>query len=237
MIRDIPKCERPRERLIAYGVEALSNEELLAIILKSGTRNKSVKSLASEVLNNAVEIDRLKDCGINLLTSINGIGETKACEVLASIELGKRIYLIGQKNKYKIKPSTDVYNLLKYDLSLKPQEYFYCLYLNNKNEVLERKLLFMGTVNKSLVHPREVFKYAYLSSASGIICIHNHPSGDVNPSRDDIILTEKLVEIGRIQAIPIIDHIIVGDDSYYSMAESLDLFGGRVWKRRIIYID
>lgn len=228
MIRDIPKCERPRERLIAYGVEALSNEELLAIILKSGTRNKSVKSLASEVLNNAVEIDRLKDCGINLLTSINGIGETKACEVLASIELGKRIYLIGQKNKYKIKTSKDVYNLMKYDLSLKQQEYFYCLYLNNKNEVLERKLLFMGTVNKSLVHPREVFKYAYLSSASGIICIHNHPSGDVNPSRDDIILTEKLVEIGRIQAIPIIDHIIVGDDSYYSMSESLDLFGGRV---------
>lgn len=228
MIRDIPKCERPRERLIAYGVEALSNEELLAIILKSGTRNKSVKSLASEVLNNAVEIDRLKDCGINLLTSINGIGETKACEVLASIELGKRIYLIGQKNKYKIKTSKDVYNLMKYDLSLKQQEYFYCPYLNNKNEVLERKLLFMGTVNKSLVHPREVFKYAYLSSASGIICIHNHPSGDVNPSRDDIILTEKLVEIGRIQAIPIIDHIIVGDDSYYSMAESLDLFGGRV---------
>ena len=139
MIRDIPKCERPRERLIAYGVEALSNEELLAIILKSGTRNKSVKSLASEVLNNAVEIDRLKDCGINLLTSINGIGETKACEVLASIELGKRIYLIGQKNKYKIKTSKDVYDLMKYDLSLKQQEYFYCLYLNNKNEVLERK--------------------------------------------------------------------------------------------------
>ena len=228
MIRDIPKCERPRERLIAYGVEALSNEELLAIILKSGTRNKSVKSLASEVLNNAVEIDRLKDGGLNLLTSINGIGETKACEVLASIELGKRIYLIGQKNKYKIKTSKDVYDLMKYDLSLKQQEYFYCLYLNNKHEVLERQLLFMGTVNKSLVHPREVFKYAYLSSASGIICIHNHPSGDVNPSRDDIILTEKLVEIGRIQAIPIIDHIIVGDDSYYSMAESLDLFGGRV---------
>lgn len=228
MIRDIPKCERPRERLITYGVGSLSNEELLAIILKSGTRNKSVKSLASEVLNNAVEINRLKDCGINLLTSINDIGETKACEVLASIELGKRIYLIGQKNKYKIKTSKDAYNLMKYDLSLKQQEYFYCLYLNNKNEVLERKLLFMGTVNKSLVHPREVFKYAYLSSASGIICIHNHPSGDVNPSRDDIILTEKLVEIGRIQTIPIIDHIIVGDDSYYSMAESLDLFGGRV---------
>ena len=148
MIRDIPKCERPRERLIAYGVEALSNEELLAIILKSGTKNKSVRSLASEVLNNVVEIDRLKDCGINLLTSINGIGETKACEVLASIELGKRIYLIGQKNKYKIKTSKDVYNLMKYDLSLKQQEYFYCLYLNNKNEVLERKLLFMELLIK-----------------------------------------------------------------------------------------
>ena len=220
MIRDIPKCERPRERLIAYGVEALSNEELLAIILKSGTRNKSVKSLASEVLNNAVEIDRLKDCGINLLTSINGIGETKACEVLASIELGKRIYLIGQKNKYKIKTSKDVYDLMKYDLSLKQQEYFYCLYLNNKNEVLERKLLFMGTVNKSLVHPREVFKYAYLSSASGIICIHNHPSGVLLPSKKDIEFTNDLVKLGDFHGIYILDHLIVNENKYFSFVEN-----------------
>ena len=220
MIRDIPKCERPRERLIAYGVEALSNEELLAIILKSGTRNKSVRSLASEVLNNVVEIDRLKDCGINLLTSINGIGETKACEVLASIELGKRIYLIGQKNKYKIKTSKDVYNLMRYDLSLKQQEYFYCLYLNNKNEVLERKLLFMGTVNKSLVHPREVFKYAYLSSASGIICIHNHPSGVLLPSPKDIEFTNDLISIGNFHGIYILDHLIVNEHKYYSFVEN-----------------
>lgn len=224
MIRDIPNSERPRERLMSLGVESLSNEELLAIILKSGTKNKSVKDLASEILNGVVKIERLKDYSINHLTSIRGIGKTKACEILASIELGKRIYLMTQDKKYKIRTSQDVYNLMKYDLSLKPQECFYCIYLNNKNEVLERKLLFMGTVNKSLVHPREVFKYAYLSSASSIICVHNHPSNDVNPSKDDMILTEKLVEIGRIQAIPILDHVIVGNDTYYSMSESLDLF-------------
>lgn len=224
MIRDIPNSERPRERLMSLGVESLSNEELLAIILKSGTKNKSVKDLAREILSGVVKIERLKDYSINHLTSIRGIGKAKACDVLASIELGKRIYLITQDKKYKIRTSQDVYNLMKYDLSLKPQECFYCIYLNNKNEVLERKLLFMGTVNKSLVHPREVFKYAYLSSASSIICVHNHPSNDVNPSKDDILLTEKLVEIGRIQAIPILDHVIVGNDTYYSMNESLDLF-------------
>lgn len=224
MIKDIPAKERPRERLITYGADSLSNEELLSILLKNGTKERSVKVLANEILSKINNIEKLKDCRINLLTSIKGIGIAKACEILASIELGKRIYLINEPDKIKISNARDVFNIMNYKLTSENQECFYCLYLNNKNEVLERRLLFMGTVNKSLVHPREVFKYAYLSSASGIICIHNHPSGDVNPSREDIDLTKKLIEIGKIQAIPIIDHIIIGNNLYYSMVENLDLF-------------
>lgn len=222
-LKDIPKNERPREKLIENGVDALTNEELISIILKTGTKNKSVKELSSEILSKVSNINNLKDCSINYLLEVKGIGNTKACEVLAAIELGKRIYLFKEK-KTRITSSKDVFNNMRYYLGECNQEYFYCMYLNNKNEIIERRLLFMGTVNRSVVHPREVFKYAYLSSASGIICIHNHPSGDVNPSREDINLTKALIEIGKIQAIPVLDHVIIGKDKYYSMSDNLELF-------------
>ena len=222
-LKDIPKNERPREKLIENGVDALTNEELISINLKTGTKNKSVKELSSEILSKVSNINNLKDCSINYLLEVKGIGNTKACEVLAAIELGKRIYLFNEK-KTRITSSKDVFNNMRYYLGECNQEYFYCMYLNNKNEIIERRLLFMGTVNKSVVHPREVFKYAYLSSASGIICIHNHPSGDVNPSREDINLTKALIEIGKIQAIPVLDHVIIGKDKYYSMSDNLELF-------------
>lgn len=222
-LRDIPKSERPREKLMKFGVNSLTNEELISIILKTGTKEKSVKELSSEILTKVSSINNLKDCSINYLLEIKGIGNTKACEVLAAMELGKRIYLVNEK-KVRITSSIDVFDNMKYYLSNCNQEYFYCMYLNNKNEIIERRLLFMGTVNRSVVHPREVFKYAYLSSASGIICIHNHPSGDVAPSCEDINLTKALIEIGRVQAIPILDHVIIGKDKYYSMSDNLELF-------------
>lgn len=216
--------DRPREKLIEYGVSVLSNQELLSIILKSGTKNRSVFELSNDILSNIESINYLKDCDYNFLLNINGVGQAKACEVIASIELGKRIYLMDKKKTVKIHNSKDVYDAMRYYISDKKQEYFYCLYLNNKNEIIERKLLFMGTVNKSLVHPREVFKYAYLTSASSIICVHNHPSGDINPSRDDISLTKALIEISKVQAIPIIDHIIIGNNNYYSMLDNMEIF-------------
>ena len=215
---------RPRERLIKYGVSSLSDQELLAIILKVGTKKRSVFELSNDILNELNTIDDLKDYGINWLLNIKGIGIAKACEVVASIEFGKRLFAKSVKEINKISCSEDVYSLMKYFLKDKKQEFFYCIYLNNKNVILERKLLFMGTVNRSVVHPREVFKYAYLSSASGIICVHNHPSGDINPSLEDIDFTKALISIGKIQDIPILDHIIVGRDKYYSMADNLELF-------------
>lgn len=216
LIKDIKEEERPRERLLSQGVNALSNEELLAIILKTGTKNKSVKLLALDILNLVDNITDLKEMTINKLLEVKGIGKVKAIELLATIELGKRINIEKRTSKIKYNNPRDIYLSNKNLFLDKKQEYFYCIYLNNKNEFIERKLLFMGTVNRSVVHPREVFKYAYLSSATGIICMHNHPSGDVTPSKDDIVFTKALVEVGRIQNIPILDHIIMGDEDYYS---------------------
>lgn len=220
-IKDIPESERPRERLIEYGSSSLSNEELLAIILKQGTKNKSAKELGLDLLNSINNINELENITLERLIKIKGIGQAQALTLLATIELGKRIFLKEKyHNKYILSNSKDIYNYMKYLLNNKKQEYFYCLYVNNKKELIERKLLFMGTVNRSTVHPREVFKNAYLSSASGIICVHNHPTGDINPSNEDIYFTNTLVNLGNMNGIPVIDHIIVGNDNYYSMFDS-----------------
>lgn len=220
LIKDLPKEERPRERLLKYGVNSLSNTELLAIILKTGTKNYSVKDIATDILNNINNISDLKDISISKLSSFKGIGITKAIEIKSSIELGKRIFL---NEKYTTKELFNnpkkIYENTRNVFFGKKQEYFYCFYFNSKQELIERKLLFMGTLNKSLVHPREIFKEAYLVSASSIICMHNHPTGDVNPSKEDINITRTLTRIGRIQNIPIVDHIIVGDNGYYSFYE------------------
>lgn len=220
LIKDIKKDERPRERLMKYGANSLSNEELLAIILKTGTKNRSSRTLALDILKLVDKIEDFKELTINRLLSIKGIGMVKAIEIMATIELGRRIYLEKTKKKDKYNNPQDIYLTNKYLFQNQKQEYFYCLYLNNKNELIERKLLFMGTVNKSVVHPREVFKHAYLLSASGIVCMHNHPSGDVMPSREDIMFTRALVEIGKVNNIPVLDHVIMGDDNYYSFSDN-----------------
>lgn len=215
-VKDIPVDERPRERLLNVGASNLSNQELLSIILKNGTKNKNVKDVALELLKKYSLVD-LKEASINSLTEIDGIGTVKAVELLATIEFGKRIFLGSKKTKLKkLSNAYEIWQDSRYLFDGVKQEYFYCLYFNNKQELIERKLLFMGTINKSITHPREIFKEAYRLSASSIVCMHNHPSGDINPSKADILFTESLVKTGYIQGIPIIDHIIVGDDNYYS---------------------
>lgn len=215
-VRDIPLDERPRERLLNVGASNLSNQELLSIILKNGTKNKNVKDVALELLTK-YNLSDLKEVSINKLIEIEGIGTVKAIELLATIEFGKRIFLGSKKTKLKkLSNAYEIWQDSRYLFDGVKQEYFYCLYFNNKQELIERKLLFMGTINKSITHPREVFKEAYRLSASSIVCMHNHPSGDINPSKADILFTESLVKTGYIQGIPVIDHIIVGDDNYYS---------------------
>lgn len=217
-IKDIPKEERPRERLKKSGAENLTNKELIAIVLKTGTKNKNVSDLSLEVLNNYTLAD-LKEISINKLTIIPGIGEAKAIELIASIELGKRIFLSDDKKGKKLDTPEKIWNDTRYFLNGKKQEYFYCYYFNNKQELLERKLLFLGTINRSITHTREIFKEAYKLSASSIICVHNHPSNDVTPSKADISFTNNLTKTGEIQGIPVVDHIIVGDWNFFSFYE------------------
>ena len=225
-IKEMPLKERPRERLINYGSEAISNEELLAILIKTGTKNYSVKDISCEVLKRIDNLTNFDNININTFKDIKGLGKVKTIELMAAIELGRRIFL--ERNYQDIviydNPNTIFINNL-YLFKNKKQEYFYCLYLDNKNKLIERKLLFMGTINKSIVHPREIFKEAYLTSASKIVCMHNHPSGDITPSIEDINLTRSLVTIGKLQGIMVSDHLIVGDNDYYSFyKEREDLF-------------
>lgn len=221
-IKDIPELERPRERLIKYGVENLSNEELLSIILKTGTKEYSVKTLSQIILNNINDIKNLKDITLNKLTEIKGIGKVKAIELIASIELGKRVFQTEDKINIKLNNSSKIYEYFKDKFINEKQENFYAIYLDSKSNLISYKLLFKGTLNSSCVHPREIFKYAHLESAYSIIVIHNHPSGDSNPSKEDEITTNNLMEIGKLMSIPVLDHIIIGKDNYFSFYEYLN---------------
>ncbi len=221
LIKDVPQDERPRERLVKYGAKNLSTSDLIAIILKTGTRDYSSKYLASEVLKLVKDVSDLKKLSLSKLISINGIGAVKAIEFLAALELGRRVYESKPlDNDLRCNSAYKIFNHFKSEFSGVNQEYFYCLYLNSQKKLIDKKLLFKGTLNRSLIHPREVFKEAYLASAAYIICIHNHPSGNVIPSNDDINITNTLVEIGYIQKIPVIDHIIIGENNYYSFYEN-----------------
>lgn len=217
-IKDFPLEERPREKVKQYGINNVTNKELLSIILKTGTKSINVEDLALSILRK-YKLHELKDITITELTKIKGIGEVKAIELLAAIELGKKINYKTEEKKKKLNNPEVIFQEMRYLFIDKKQELFYCLYLNEKQELIERKLLFMGTVNKSITHPREVFKEAYRLSASSIICMHNHPSNDLRPSKSDIEFTTSLVEIGKLQGIPVVDHIIVGDSSFYSFYE------------------
>ncbi len=222
LIKDIPQSDRPRERFLKYGVQNLSNCELISILLNTGTKNKSVKDLAENILSTLNDITDLKTISLNKLKQIKGIGEIKAIKLLSALELGKRVYYEKNMSKIKMNSADLIYSYIKDELKGKKQEYFYCLYLDTKKYLIEKKLLFIGTINRSIVHPREIFKYAYLFSASSIVCIHNHPSGDTLPSVEDISLTKSLVKIGKLQGIEIIDHIIIGNN-YYSFYENGDI--------------
>lgn len=220
-LKEMPQTERPREKLLKYGKENLSDSELLAIILKTGSKGENVCNLSLKILNQIKNLENLKNINLETLTNIKGVGLAKGIELLALTELSKRIYYkqtTTKKEKYN-NPKT-IYENNKYLFDNLKQEHFYCLYLNNNKQLIERKLLFMGTINKSVVHPREIFKEAYKLSASSIICIHNHPGGNKNPSLEDINLTKTLVKIGQINGIPVLDHLIVTEDEYYSFYET-----------------
>ena len=221
-IKDLPIEERPRERLKNVGLNNLTDKEIISIILKTGTKDKNVNDLSLELLQKYPLIE-FKNLSLNELMKIKGIGEVKAIEILTSIELGKRIFLREPNKLKKLDSSNKIFEDSKYLFNNLKQECFYCYYFNNKQELIQRKLLFKGTINSSITHTREVFKEAYLLSASSIVCLHNHPSGDVTPSKADIEFTKALMKTGEIQKIPVLDHIIVGDNNYFSFYENIDI--------------
>ena len=220
-LKNIPGNEKPRERLYLNGADSLSNEELLAIVLKTGTKRYGVKEVAGKLLTEIGDVSKLSEIGINALMNIEGIGLVKAIELKAVCELGKRINgsEINEMGVV-IDNSLIVYNLLHDVFSDKKQEYFYCLYLDTKKRLIEKKCLFIGTINMSLVSPREIFREAYLVAASGFVCVHNHPTGDSNPSKQDQEITRKLKELSLIHDVKLIDHIIIGKNNYFSFFEN-----------------
>ncbi|MDR7077925.1 DNA repair protein RadC [Neobacillus niacini] len=219
MIRDFPQDERPRERFIQNGPESLSNHELIAILLRTGTKDESVLQLSNRLLTNFEGLRLLKAATLEEMTEIKGIGQAKAIQILAAVEIGRRIANLNYTDRYVIRSPEDGANYVMNDMRFLSQEHFVCLYLNTKNQVLHKQTIFIGSLNASIVHPREVFREALKRSAASIICLHNHPSGDPAPSREDVEVTKRLVECGKMIGIDVLDHLIIGENKFVSLKE------------------
>lgn len=218
-IRDVVKEDQPRERLLLEGASSLSNTELLAILLRTGSKEESVLTLANRILHYFDGLRMLKDATIEEMTSIHGVGVAKASQLIAAFELGRRMVRLEYQNRYSIRNPEDCARYMMEEMRFLQQEHFVCLYLNTKNQVMHRQTVFIGSLNASIVHPREVFKEAFRRAAASIICLHNHPSGDPTPSREDIEVTKRLVECGKIIGIELLDHIIIGDHKFVSLKD------------------
>jgi DNA repair protein RadC len=213
--------ERPREKMLKQGEKTLSNAELLAILLRTGTKNKNAIELANYIINKDLQgIRSLQDLTIEELCEIDGIGKSKASQIKAALELGVRISS-AKPNKYKVKNPWDIYKYYMESLRYEQKEIFKVVLLNTKNEIITDVDVSVGTLNSSLVHPREVFKEAIKRSSNKMILIHNHPSGSVEPSNEDKNITDRLIKCGEIIGIEVIDHIIIGDGLYYSFKENM----------------
>lgn len=218
-LRDLPEDERPRERMKRLGAEALSNAELLAILLRTGSRKESALHLAQRVLHESGGLRRFAERQWDEWTHISGIGPVKAVELQASLELGRRVSRSRLPEAVVIGRPQDAADLLMEELRHLREEHFVVLFLNTKNRVIGRQTLSIGSLNASVVHPREVFRAAIRRSSASILCAHNHPSGDPAPSPEDIQLTRRLAEAGQLVGIELLDHIVIGDNRFVSLKE------------------
>ena len=222
MLKEVPLFEQPREKAIKYGVAALSNIELLAILLRTGTKEENVLELSKKVLYSFQSITKFKDMSPQELLHIKGIGPTKAIGLLASIEFGKRIMQVDKEFQIYTTPE-QVSEHFHPKMSMLTIECLYALYLNTKGVLIQEQLITQGTINASLIDGRDVFKWAVKFSASAIILVHNHPSGDPTPSIADLKATEKLLKLSGVMGIQILDHIIIGH-TFYSMKRNSKIF-------------
>lgn len=216
-IKSLPAEERPMEKGLFQGMDRLSNAELLALLINSGTADKSAIALAEEVLGRGKGILGLRDMTAQELMEIRGIGKGKAARILASLELGKRVSSVLPRDMVSIDSPESIAVLFMEELRHLKQETFRILLLNAKGEVISTEIISTGELTSTLVHPREVFRPAVKKSAAAVVLVHNHPSGDPQPSREDIETTSRLQECGKMMGIRVIDHIVIGDGIYVSM--------------------
>ncbi|NLI62661.1 MAG: DNA repair protein RadC [Methanosarcinaceae archaeon] len=217
-IREIAVHDRPQERLKARGAESLSDAELLAVIIRTGTRKENVIDMCRRILAE-YSLSQLSSADYSELMKIHGIGEVKAAQIIAVFEISRRLETFSSAPKRRIVTPNDVFQYIYPDLREKKREKFIAIYLDTKNGILKKRIISIGSLNTSIVHPREVFKSAFLESAASIILVHNHPSGDPTPSPEDIEITIKLNEVGKIMGFSILDHIIVGDKKFVSLKQ------------------
>lgn len=218
-ITSLPANERPREKLKNHGVKALSNAELLAILLRTGTKNESALSLSYKILSQNDGIRSLANAGVTDLNKISGIGLAKASQLIAAVELGKRIAQYSYNEDIYVKRPQDAADMLMEEMRYYKKEHIKIIMLNVKCKVIGVEEISIGSLNSSLAHPREIFIPAVKNSSANIILIHNHPSGDPTPSKDDIEITRRVYEAGKILGIELYDHIIIGDGVFISIKE------------------
>lgn len=216
---EISEQERPREKALRYGIEQCSNRDLLAIILRSGVRGKSVLELADQILSMEQNLALMTRLTYEELIQIRGIKKAKAIVLLACFELSKRISSDQVNSAMCINKPSSLSEWLNKKIGFKDQEHFMVIFLGTKNQILKDKTIFIGSLDRTIVHPREIYKEAIKLNASKIICVHNHPSGDVTPSPNDITATQAISEVGKTVGIPLLDHLIVGNNHYLSFRE------------------
>ncbi len=218
-IKDMPLEERPREKLIAMGANALSNAELLAILLRVGSRTESAVQLATRIITRSGGLRNLPNLSLEDLQENKGIGPDKAVTVKAALELGSRLATAPREVTGSITTPGQAADLFMEELRYKKKEYFKILLLNTKNHVISREEISVGSLSASIVHPREIFSVPLRKSAASVILFHNHPSGDPTPSQQDLEVTRRLVDAGNILGIAVRDHIIIGDGCFFSFRE------------------
>lgn len=219
LIRELPAQERPRERLKKYGASSLSNAELLAIILRTGAASESVLNLSAKLLARFGGLAGIARAGFGEICTERGLGEAKAAQLKAALELGRRLLASQPEDRIAVRSPADVANLLQAEMAHLEQEELRLVLLNTKNQVLSIPQLYRGNVNTSLVRVSELFREAVRENCPALIVVHNHPSGDPTPSNEDIKITEQMIEAGKLLDIEILDHIIIGRQGYISLKE------------------
>lgn len=220
-IKEMTINERPHEKALKYGIASLSNRELLAIILRNGTKSQSVLELGDTLLQEYQGFSNMSNATFQDLSKIKGIKETKALQLLACFEINRRLTLEKTQGSKIMNHPKEFVTWLNQEIGNQMQEHFLVVFLDTKNIMMKYKTIFIGTINMSLIHPREIYKEALHIGCAKIICVHNHPSGDVSASKEDILMTKRLQEVGDIVGIPLLDHIIVGKNNYLSFKEKL----------------